>query len=43
MNDNGKLSYSITFEHDLKPCQTVKGMGTEDADLTLRRALRHAE
>ena len=38
------LSYALTFEHDLKPPETVRGDSlTDDADLALKRALRAAE
>jgi hypothetical protein len=38
------LTYSITFEHDTKPTQTVRGDAlTNDPHLALRRALNAIE
>jgi hypothetical protein len=38
------LQYSITFEHDLKPQETVRGDAqTEDPHLALKRALNACE
>jgi hypothetical protein len=38
------LQYSITFEHDTKPQQTVRGdANTDDPHLALRRALNACE